>query len=86
VVFDGILVVGDRNQIVANAVTHADDAGIFLIGSDNFVFANRIQDAPVGVWKWDGSSGNLIGGNKFRNVEVPVLDPAGTAPEASAFR
>jgi nitrous oxidase accessory protein NosD len=86
VVFDGILVVGDRNQIVANAVTHADDAGIFLIGSDNFVFANRIQDAPVGIWKWDGSSGNLIGGNKFRNVEVPVLDPAGTAPEASAFR
>lgn len=86
VVFDGILVVGDRNQIVGNAVTHADDAGIFLIGSDNFVFANRIQDTPVGVWKFDGSTGNLIGGNRFRNVETPVLDPAGTAPPAAAFR
>ena len=86
VVFDGILVVGDRNQIVGNAVTHADDAGIFLIGSDNVVFANRIQDTPVGVWKFDGSTGNLIGGNRFRNVETPVLDPAGAAPHAAAFR
>jgi len=86
VVFDGILVVGDRNQIVGNAVTHADDAGIFLIGSYNFVFANRIQDAPVGIWKWDGSTGNLIGGNRFRNVEIPVLDPAGAAPSAAPFR
>jgi nitrous oxidase accessory protein NosD len=86
VVLDGIVVVGDRNQIVGNAVTHADDAGIFLDGNDNLVFANRIQDAPVGIWKLTGSTGNLIGGNKFIDVETPVLDPAGAAPKASAFR
>lgn len=84
-VFDGVLVVGDHNQVVANTITQADEAGIFLLGSDNFIFANRIQDAPVGVWKWDGSTGNLIGGNKFRNVVIPVLDPPGAAPSSSPF-
>jgi hypothetical protein len=82
---DGVLVVGDHNQVVANTITQAGEAGVFLLGNDNFVFANRIQDAPVGVWKWDGSSGNLIGGNKFRNVEIPVLDPPGAAPASSPF-
>jgi nitrous oxidase accessory protein NosD len=82
---DGVLVVGDHNQVVANTITQADEAGVFLLGSDNFVFANRIQDTPVGVWKWDGSTGNLIGGNKFRNVVIPVLDPPGAAPASSPF-
>jgi nitrous oxidase accessory protein NosD len=83
---DGVLVVGDHNQVVANTITQADEAGVFLLGSDNFVFANRIQDAPVGVWKWDGSTGNVIGGNKFRNVVIPVLDPPGAAPASAPFR
>ncbi len=86
-VFDGIIVYGDGNQVSRNTVTHSDDAGIFLLGNGNLVSGNRIREAPVGIWKYTGSSGNVLEGNRFTNTPTPVLDPPGAAQRvASAFR
>jgi parallel beta-helix repeat protein len=86
-VFDGIIVAGDRNHVVGNTITHSDDAGIFLLGNGNLIFGNRINEAPIGIWKFAGSSGNAVAANQFSNTPTPFLDPAApAAPAASAFR
>ena len=86
-VFDGIIVYGDHNQVSSNTVTHSDDAGIFVLGNENLVAGNRIREAPVGIWKYAGSAGNVLANNRFANTPTPVLDPPPAPPRvAAAFR
>jgi len=85
-VFDGIVVDGDGNQVAGNTVTHSDDAGIFVEGDGNLVSGNRIREAPVGIWKFAGSTGNVLANNRFSNTATPVLDPPGVPLAASPFR
>ena len=37
---------------------------------------NEIGDAPVGIWKVSGFTGNVIGGNDYFATLVTVQDPA----------
>jgi hypothetical protein len=87
-IFDGIALVGDRNQAEGNDVTHSAEAGVFVQGNDNEIERNRINEAPIGVLKISGSLGNDISDNSFFNTPTPVMDPAPQAAgrSAKAFR
>ncbi len=92
-IFDGILVYGDHNRVVDNTITHSDDAGIFVLGSDNVIFGNWINEAPIGIWKFTGSSDNILVANRFSNTPTPVYPAirlkglaSTTGPTVSAFR
>ena len=41
----------------------------------NKVNGNKINEAPIGVLKAAGSTGNQISGNSFFNTPMPVVDP-----------
>jgi nitrous oxidase accessory protein NosD len=83
-VFDGISIIGDRNEVQRNIIVHSDEAGVFVQGNNNYVNENRINEAPIGVLKISGSSDNAISGNRFFNTLVQVQDPPG--PTSTAAR
>jgi len=74
-VFDGISVMGNANEVDANSITNSDESGIFIDGNSNTVTENRINEAPIGILKTSGSVGNLINGNYFFNTPIQVKDP-----------
>jgi len=75
-IFDGIDLIGDGNEAQQNVVVHSDESAILIQGNNNFVTENQINEAPVGVLKVSGSTGNTISRNHFFNTPVTVQDPA----------
>jgi parallel beta-helix repeat protein len=77
-VFDGIAVFNGNNNLVrGNDVTDSDEAGVFLIGDDNTVRQNRINEAPVGIWNFAGDNTVFVLGsrrNLFYNVQANVVN------------
>jgi nitrous oxidase accessory protein NosD len=75
-VLDGISLIGNGNQASQNKIVRSDQAAILIAGNNNQVTGNEIGDAPVGILKISGFSGNLIGGNDYFATLVKVQDPA----------
>lgn len=86
IVADGIDLIGSSNDAESNAITHSDDAAVFIAGNGNTVQANTINEAAFGILKVSGSTGNLITNNTSFNTAVTVQDPPGTASKASPYR
>jgi nitrous oxidase accessory protein NosD len=74
-VLDGISLFGDNNQVSLNKVVRSDQAGILLSGNNNQIFDNEIGDAPVGILKLAGFTGNTLLGNHIFATLVAVQDP-----------
>lgn len=74
-VFDGIALFGNNNKVEANTITNSGEAAVFLAGNKNRITGNKINEAPIGVLKMAGSSGNVIEGNRFVNTPTAVQDP-----------
>lgn len=73
---DGVYVQGDQNKVLNNTISVSTYAGIELLGNNNVITGNTINDAPVGVLQDAGSLNNFFGGNRFFNTPTPVIDPA----------
>ena len=77
-VLDGIAVFNGNNNLVrGNDITDSGQSGVFLIGDDNTVRQNRINEAPVGVWNVAGNNNVFVLGsrrNVFYNVRANVVD------------
>ena len=85
-IFDGVELIGNDNDVKRNEITHSDQAGVFVQGNDNVVVHNLINEAAFGVLKIAGSTGNLIANNNFFNTSVKVQDPSGSGTKASPYR
>jgi parallel beta-helix repeat protein len=86
-VFDGVALVGDGNEVERNFIVNSSESGVFIQGNDNIVTDNRINEAPIGVLKIAGSIGNTITGNHFFNTPVQIQDPAlGSSMARQAYR
>ena len=70
-VFDGIAVFADGNQIVGNVIVDSDESGIYVAGNANTIDANTINDAPIGIWI-DSGTGNRVRFNRFINTPVTI--------------
>jgi nitrous oxidase accessory protein NosD len=78
-IFDGIALVGDQNEAQRNSVTDSAESAVSIQGNNNIVTENQINEAPIGVLKVTGSTGNTISKNQFFNTPVPVQDPSEVA-------
>jgi hypothetical protein len=85
-IFGGIALKGNDNNARNNSITHSDEAGVLIVGNNNAVVLNRINEAAFGVLKAPGSMGNVIGFNNFSNAIVTIQDPAGRGGKASPYR
>jgi len=74
-VFDDIRVEGNGSRVRENQTSNAGEAGIFVSGNNNVIEENSITDAPVGILKATGSTGNILSGNVYFNVAVRRVDP-----------
>jgi nitrous oxidase accessory protein NosD len=75
-VLDGITFAGDNNIATLNRVYHSDDAGVVVAGNNNQIFDNEIGDAPIGILKVSGTTGNTIIDNHVFSTFVILKDPA----------
>jgi nitrous oxidase accessory protein NosD len=75
-VFENLHIVGDSNLVETNRVDNGGEADIFVQGNNNTLEHNIITEAPVGILKVAGSTGDIITANQFFNVAVKVQDPA----------
>jgi hypothetical protein len=85
-IFDGVALKGNDNDARNNSITQSDQAGVFIMGNNNAVVLNRINEAAVGVLKAAGSMGNNIAFNNFSNAIVTIQDPGGRGSKASPYR
>jgi parallel beta-helix repeat protein len=85
-IFDGIDLIGNGNTADSNTVTKSDESGIFVQGNNNKVTGNTIQEAPIGIWKFTGSTGTVIEGNHFINTPVTTMDPSRLSTTTSPYR
>jgi nitrous oxidase accessory protein NosD len=74
-ILDGVGLMGDGNEVHRNSVTDSDESGVSVVGNDNSVTENLINEAPIGVLKASGSTGDTVSRNRFFNTPVPVKDP-----------
>jgi parallel beta-helix repeat protein len=74
-VFDDIRVEGNGSRVRDNQTTDGGEAGIFISGNNNVIEDNTIAEAPVGILKATGSTGNILSGNVYFNVAVQKVDP-----------
>lgn len=85
-IFSGVELLGNDNDVKRNQITHSDQAGVFIQGNNNVVVQNQLSEADFGVLKIAGSTGNLIANNDFFNAAVKVQDPPGSGNQASPYR
>lgn len=73
-VFQGIVIIGDGNYVNNNTITNSDGPAVFISGNNNLVTANRIQEAPLGIWNYSGTGNTYpvtgAGRNPVFNVDV----------------
>ena len=70
------MIVGDDNYVNNNTITNGDAAAILISGNNNLVTGNRIQEAPLAIWIYNGT-GNVYpttgaGRNTLFNVEEAI--------------
>jgi len=82
-VLDGVGLIGDGNEVHRNSITQRDESGVSIMGNNNSVTGNLINEAPIGVLKAAGSTGNIISGNRSFNTPVSVQDPPEGASTAN---
>ena len=90
-VADGMIVDGTSNTVLSNHVSDSAEAGIFVSGDGNILRRNRINEAPIGIWNFEGTNTAPVTGvqrNTFFNVATPVLtgDLPGGRRRASCAR
>jgi len=74
--FDGIILVGNANEAVSNDITGTNRAGVAIVGDNNKVRGNHINEAQIGVWNQSGS-GNATTPNVIVNTQTPYLTGPG---------
>ncbi|HMF54847.1 MAG TPA: NosD domain-containing protein [Pyrinomonadaceae bacterium] len=72
-VFDGIDLIGNRNNANGNTIFNSQMDGIYVQGNQNNANGNLINEAAVGVFEDSPSSGNNFNGNKFYNTGLNVV-------------
>jgi nitrous oxidase accessory protein NosD len=72
----GIDLAGDDGLARHNDVSNSGQAAILIEGNGNKVQGNDITEAPIGVLKLSGTTGNSQSGNLFFDTLIPVQDPA----------
>jgi nitrous oxidase accessory protein NosD len=72
----GIDLGGDNGLTSHNNVANSGQAAILVEGNSNKVQANDITEAPIGILKPSGTTGNSQSGNSFFDTLTPVQDPA----------
>lgn len=85
-VADGMIVDGTSNTILSNHVSDSAEAGIFVTGNGNVLRRNRINEAPIGIWNFNGTNTLPVTGvqrNTFFNVTVAVQTGSGSALAAA---
>jgi nitrous oxidase accessory protein NosD len=76
VVLVGIALAGNNNKARYNHVKQSGQAALLIQGNGNRVRDNTITEAPVGILKVSGSTGNAFSENLFFATPVPFQDPA----------
>jgi nitrous oxidase accessory protein NosD len=79
-VFDGIALTGNNNEVRFNTIIDSGRSGILVNGDDNEILRNNIDGARFGVLETPGSEGNVIRRNRFVNPRTP-LQAAGRAAD-----
>jgi hypothetical protein len=74
-VFENVRIEGDDNRVEENRVFDGSESDIFLGGNNNSVERNVITEAPVGILKAQGSTGNHLVANEYFNVSIATQDP-----------
>jgi hypothetical protein len=72
-VFDGIAVVGSRNNVRFNRIFDSDEFGVYVEGDDNRIATNRINDAPCGIFTVGDD--NTLEDNTFFNTDLTTCEP-----------
>jgi nitrous oxidase accessory protein NosD len=72
----GIDLGGDDGLASQNNVANSGQAAILVEGNSNKVQGNDITEAPIGILKLSGTTGNSQSGNSFFDTLTPVQDPA----------
>jgi hypothetical protein len=85
-IFNGVELIGNDNDVKRNQITHSDQAGAFIQGNNNVVVENQFNEADFGVLKIAGSTGNLIADNDYFNAAVKVQDPPAAWNKVSPYR
>jgi nitrous oxidase accessory protein NosD len=71
----GIDLAGDNNLASRNDVANSGQAAILIEGNDNKVQGNDITEAPVGILKLSGTTGNTVSRNTIFDTLIRVVDP-----------
>ena len=66
--------------------SHSDQAGVLIVGNENIVRQNTINESALGVLKVAGSVGNVIANNSYFNSPIKLQDPPETPGKASPYR
>jgi hypothetical protein len=74
-VFQNVRIEGDDNRVEENRVFNGSGSDVFLGGNNNSVERNVIAEAPVGILKAQGSTGNHLVANEYFNVGIATQDP-----------
>jgi copper-binding protein NosD len=67
-IFDGIDLVGNQNKAANNRIFNSGQAGVYVLGDDNTVNGNSINEAAVGIFDDPASTDSHFSGNKFYNT------------------
>jgi hypothetical protein len=67
-IFDGIDLVGNQNKAFNNLIFNSGQAGVYVLGDNNTVNANSINEAAVGIFDDPTSTNSHFSGNKFYNT------------------
>jgi nitrous oxidase accessory protein NosD len=71
----GIDLAGNDGLASRNDITNSGQAAILIEGNNNKVQNNEITEAPIGILKVTGTSGNTHSGNSFFDTLILVQDP-----------
>ncbi|MDQ3776886.1 MAG: right-handed parallel beta-helix repeat-containing protein [Pseudomonadota bacterium] len=85
-VFDGIALTGNNNEVGRNIIIDSSRCGILVNGDRNEILRNRINGARCGVLETPGSTGNVIRGNRFVNARTQRQNTAREAADPTAVQ
>jgi Right handed beta helix region len=74
-VFENVRIEGDDNRVEENRVFNGSESDIFLGGNNNSIERNVVTEAPVGILKAQGTTGNHLVANEYFNVGIATQDP-----------
>ncbi|MGA2812929.1 MAG: NosD domain-containing protein, partial [Candidatus Acidiferrum sp.] len=74
-VFDALRVQGDNSQIHRNRLYNSSESAIYIMGNNNHISENAIEDSPIGILLARGAYGNLLFANFFAATPIEIQDP-----------